>query len=110
MTDHRLSTAMLLAGLTFAASATQAATFAVTTTADSGKGSLRQAILDANASPGADTITFGIPGAGEQRIVLATELPAITDVVTISGYTQPGASANSLTDGFNAVIDVFVDG
>ena len=39
-----------------------AATFTVTTTADSGPGSLRQAILDANASPGADTIVFNIAG------------------------------------------------
>src|SRR5207249_4239415 len=31
------------------------ATFSVTSTADAGAGSLRQAILDANASPGADT-------------------------------------------------------
>ena len=40
-----------------------AATFTVTNTADSGAGSLRQAILDANANPGADTIAFDIPGA-----------------------------------------------
>jgi hypothetical protein len=37
------------------------ATFVVTTTSDSGAGSLRQAILDANANAGADTITFNIP-------------------------------------------------
>ena len=39
-----------------------AATFTVTSTADSGAGSLRQAILDANASSGADTIAFDITG------------------------------------------------
>ncbi len=35
-----------------------AATFTVTNTADSGVGSLRQAILDANALVGADTINL----------------------------------------------------
>ena len=43
-----------------------AATLTVTTTADSGPGSLRQAILDSNASAGTlDTIEFVIPGASE---------------------------------------------
>ncbi|MCA9431079.1 MAG: hypothetical protein KC940_11280, partial [Candidatus Omnitrophica bacterium] len=42
-----------------------AATLTVTTTADSGAGSLRQAILDANASTGVlDVIQFNIPGDG----------------------------------------------
>src|SRR5262249_35488766 len=42
-------------------------TFLVTNTNDSGAGSLRQAILDANATPnvgGPDLISFNIPGAG----------------------------------------------
>ena len=43
------------------------ATFSVTSTANGGPGSLRQAILDANASPGPDTITFAIPGATPTR-------------------------------------------
>jgi hypothetical protein len=42
------------------------ATFPVLNTADSGAGSLRQAILDANTAPGADTITFAI-GSGRGR-------------------------------------------
>src|SRR5206468_2113799 len=37
--------------------------FTVTTTADSGPGSLRQAILDANDAPGPDEVHFDIPGA-----------------------------------------------
>src|SRR5262249_42358883 len=49
----------LLVGLFLVLSASaQAATFTVTTLNDSGVGSLRQAILDANATAGADTITF----------------------------------------------------
>lgn len=36
-------------------------TFVVTSTADSGTGSLRQAIIDSNVGLGYDTITFNIP-------------------------------------------------
>ena len=55
----------LLLGL-LAAQATLGATFTVTTTNDTGAGSLRQAITDANATDGVDTIQFGItdPPAG----------------------------------------------
>src|SRR5215218_1670296 len=37
--------------------------FTVTSTADAGPGSLRQAILDANAAAGPDDVRFDIPGA-----------------------------------------------
>jgi hypothetical protein len=87
-----------------------AATFDVTTTADSGKGSLREAILDANSTAGADVITFSIPGGGEQVIALATELPPILDFVVIDGYTQAGSSRNTLDQGFDATVNIFVDG
>ena len=69
--------------------------FVVTNTDDSGAGSLRQAILDANANPGADTIMFDIPGAGPFTISPLTALPEITDPVIIDGTTQPGASCDS---------------
>lgn len=65
------------------------ATFTVTTTADSVPGSLRQAILDANALAGLDDIHFNI-GSGPQIIALASPLPNITDAVSIDGTTQPG--------------------
>ena len=89
-----------------------AATFTVTTAADSGAGSLRQAILDANASPGADTIAFNIPGGGVHTIVLTTWLPNTTDPVTVDGYTQPGSSPNTLplAQGTNAVLNVEING
>ena len=60
-----------------------AATLAVTNTNDSGSGTLRQAILDANANAGTDTITFeaGLTGA----IQLESALPALADNVTITG-------------------------
>lgn len=47
-----------------------AAEFVVSTTNESGTGSLRDAIVAANASPGVDTITFSISGGS--RIVLNT--------------------------------------
>jgi len=88
-----------------------AATFSVTTTADSGAGSLRQAILDANGSPGGtDTIAFAIPGAGVHTIAVPTALPVITDFVLIDGYTQPGSSPNTDPNADNAVILIELSG
>ena len=69
---------------------TSPSTFVVTNTGDSGAGSLRQAILDANAHPGADRIEFNIPGSGFHTITPLTALPTISDPVTIAGSTQPG--------------------
>jgi hypothetical protein len=43
-------------------------TFTVNTTNDSGAGSLRQAILNANGSPGADLINFAISGTDSSRM------------------------------------------
>ncbi len=75
----------------------RAATFTVTTTADSGAGSLRQGLLDADASPDPDTITFDIPGGGEHTITLASPLTVASDV-TIDGTSQPGyAGTNVIT-------------
>jgi Ca2+-binding RTX toxin-like protein len=74
----------------------------VTNTNDSGDGSLRQAILDSNATGGVDAIHFNIPGAGVQTIALLSPLPVITDSVIIGGYTQPGAGPNGRLIGDNA--------
>jgi FG-GAP-like repeat len=69
----------------------------VTTTADSGPGSLRQAILDANAFIGpANTIDFAIPGFGVQTIAPLSSLPAISSQVLIDGESQPGYSGSPL--------------
>ncbi len=62
----------------------------VTTTADSGTGSLRAAITCANAEAGLDLIKFNIAGAGPHVITPATNLPPITDAVVIDASTQPG--------------------
>ena len=72
--------------------------FTVTNTADSGPGSLRQAILNANAHPGADVITFNVSGAGPESIQPLSALPAIVDSVTIDGTTQPGYNGTPLIE------------
>ena len=80
------------------ADAAFADTYTVTTTADGGAGSLRQAILDANGhanSGGPDQIQFAIPGTEVHTIAPLTPLPRITDSVFIDGLTQPGASGAS---------------
>ena len=89
---------------------TFAATFTVINTNDGGAGSLRQAIMDANAAAGPDTISFNIPSGGVQTIAPASSLPAITDPVIIDGYTQPGSSANTLSIGDDAVLLIVVSG
>jgi hypothetical protein len=57
-----------------------AATFTVTNGADSGPGTLRQAILDANATPGRDQIVFAV-----SHVIVYTLLPVITGPVDIDG-------------------------
>jgi hypothetical protein len=99
--------------LCFAASSVlPAATFNVTSTADSGAGSLRAAIDSANTNPGADTIAFAIVGTGPHTIALASALPTITEAVTIDGYTQTGSSPNNqpTSQGLNTVLMIVVDG
>ncbi|MBI3949247.1 MAG: HYR domain-containing protein [Acidobacteria bacterium] len=74
------------------------ATFTVTNTNDSGAGSLRQAILNANASAGPDMISFNIGGGGQQTIVLSANLPTISETVTIDGTTQPGFPGSPIVE------------
>src|SRR4051812_40493823 len=62
------------------------AAFTVTNVDDGGIGSLRQAIIDANATPNGNTpdqIGFAIAGASVHTIEPLTELPDITDPVVI---------------------------
>ena len=91
-----LAVGAVLAG----AGPTAAATFTVTNTNDSGPGSLRQALIDANAAAGADDIAFTF--APPATISLLSALPAITDPLTINGLgasnltirRDPGVGAN----------------
>ena len=72
---------------------------------------LRAAIQEANNTPGADLIRFNIGGtASVKTIAPASALPTITEAVTINGYSQPGASANTLGTGNNAVLKVQLNG
>jgi uncharacterized repeat protein (TIGR01451 family) len=65
------------------------AVFLVTSPDDSGFGSLRQAILNANVSPGLDTIQFNLP-QGHTTITPSSPLPTLADAVYIDGTSQPG--------------------
>ncbi|HEU4711074.1 MAG TPA: SBBP repeat-containing protein [Pyrinomonadaceae bacterium] len=78
--------------------------FVVTNTNNHGTGSLREAIINANATAGTDTISFNIPGPGVKVISLVNTLPDIIDPVVIDGTTQPGYAGSPLIeiDGSNA--------
>jgi hypothetical protein len=77
---------------------------------------LRAAIQQANATAnagGPDEIRFKIPGDPKKvkSIRPISELPAITQAVTIDGYTQPGSRKNTRATGaINAVPKVQLDG
>jgi len=84
-------------------------------TATAGECTLRAAITQANATAngpgGPDVIAFNIPGAGVHTIAVGSvTLPTISQPVIIDGYTQPGASANTLTTGNNAVLRIELNG
>ncbi len=73
------------------------AVYTVANIDDTGAGSLRQAILDANSNPGPDTIEFAI-GTGVQTIAPLSALPTITAAVTIDGTTQPGYAGTPIIE------------
>ena len=105
-----------LALTALAAGSLSAATFTVTNTNDSGAGSLRQAILDANAAAGLDTIAFNVSGAGCDgggvcTITPASQLPNVSSPVLIDGYTQSGAQPNTNAEGaLNTVLKIVLSG
>ena len=69
-----------------------ASIISVTTTNDTGSGSLRYAILQSNTNPGPDIVEFHIPGTKAWGIRPATVLPDVTEMVTIDATTQTGYS------------------
>jgi predicted outer membrane repeat protein len=95
--NQRLTTRGFVAGLTIAGLAVlgvvafpmsaSAATYSVTSPADAGAGSLRDAIATANASAGADTITFALPS---NSVIELLSTVTITDALTIDGSGVPG--------------------
>jgi CSLREA domain-containing protein len=127
-----LLAAMLIAGTMAAGPARAATTFTVNSTADTPDASLagtacdtdvftngdqctlRAAIQQANATFGADAINFAIPGTGVKTISVGATglgaLPAITEQVSINGYTQPGSSPNTKAVGNDAVLKIELSG
>jgi hypothetical protein len=91
----RLEGGYLLAGCGLSVSA---ATFTVTTKADSGTGSLRSAMTNANASPGPHPATSPSRPVDEtaETIHLLSGLPNIAPPVTTDGDSQPGSNTNTL--------------
>ncbi|HEU4977922.1 MAG TPA: Calx-beta domain-containing protein [Solirubrobacteraceae bacterium] len=87
--------ATLLLSLLLASTA-HATIFSVTTNADSGAGTLRQAIIDANTTTGSDVIDFNLLAA--TTITPSSPLPTITDPVTIDGTTASGYFGNPVID------------
>lgn len=57
-----------------------------------------------------DTINFNIGGGGLATIGLTADLPDIVKPLTINGYSQPGATANTLAVGDDAKILIEIDG
>jgi hypothetical protein len=82
-----------LLSLILATASVSWAQIVVTTLADSGPGSLRQAIIDANTNGGPDVITF-VPGLAGV-ILLQTTLPNLTG----TGDTIDGTGAGVVLDG-----------
>src|SRR4051812_10907586 len=90
----------LTAGATLAfAGSAQAGTFTVTNLNDSGAGSLRQAMLDAQAAADADTITFASGLSG--TISVGSDLPHINYGMTIQG---PGADKITVDGNSHALL------
>jgi titin len=101
----------------------------VTTTADSGTGSLRDAINQINldttgqyvGSHGIDEIDFAITASSDTgggynaitgvcTISPASALPVIARPTFVDGYTQSGAGENTLPNGENAVLKIELNG
>jgi len=103
---------LLLAAAWWTSCLVHAATFTVINTNDSGAGSLRQALTDANGTAGPHTIQFAIPGVGLHTINVASFLPTIDEQVTIDGYSQPGAAVgtNAFPAPLNPVLQIQISG
>jgi CSLREA domain-containing protein len=115
-----------LLGLPASVGAGGGQTFTVNRTADTDDGqcsifipsisdcTLREAINaanDNNNAPAVDTIAFDISGAGPHTIAPTSQLPEITEPVTIDGFTQDDAVANSnATGAINASPQIVLNG
>ena len=83
----------------------------VTNKNDSGTGSLREAIVSANATAGPQKIEFNLPTCNPAQVIfLQSPLPDVTDTLEIDGFSQPGASPNTLSIGSDSVICLIISG
>ncbi|MDP6763998.1 MAG: right-handed parallel beta-helix repeat-containing protein [Planctomycetota bacterium] len=110
-TLHRRLRAIGLAAVFAAVPASMAGadTFHVTTTADTGPGSLRDAILLANANAGPDDVVFDVSGA----VFLGSALPPLVDDGTsLLGTTAPdvGLGPDLTLIGTSAFPGLILDG
>jgi parallel beta-helix repeat protein len=104
---------LLLAGLPLLPQPARAVTYTVINTNDSGPGSLRQAIIDANTNPGPDTIAFDIPlsdpgysSSNAWLIQPSSLLPSLTGgSTTIDGSTQTTNQGDTNTGGPEVQLD-----
>jgi hypothetical protein len=94
---------LLFAVFAVLAPTAHAATYTVTNLNNAGVGSLRQAVIDANAAVGADIITFSISGT----ITLASTLPNIT--AAGGALTIDGTGQTVTISGNNTVQVAYVD-
>ena len=92
--------------------------------ADDGACTLREAITAANTNTasgamanecpagaaGLDIIEFEIAGVGVHTIQPTSPLPTIVEPAILDGYSQTGASVNTLAVGNNAVLLIEIDG
>jgi hypothetical protein len=88
---------LFLFSLITAANSISAATYTVTTIADSGAGSLRQAVLDANGAAANDIIVFNIPPATCPAVVCTITLTSEIVIANNGSLTISGTGANRLT-------------
>ena len=88
--------------------------FVVTSPADSGAGTLRDAITQANANADRSTIDFAIDtnafGTGPWQIALQSSLPEFNAPVIVRGFSQAGTIAPTSTGNGRLMIELSTDG
>lgn len=95
---HVFAVFVICGFLSLLAGAAHAAVFTVTNTNDSGAGSLRQAILDANAAGGDDDISFA-SGLDGQTITLSSNLPDLDSGEAVQLITSGFTTGVTITGG-----------
>ncbi len=94
----------------FETSVNDITTFTVTNANNTGSGSLRQAITDANQSSDASEIEFDISGNCPRVIGLTSTLPAVTTPTRILGYSQAGSARNEAAYAFDGTLCIALNG